>query len=262
MRNQLEVFYPENHQASKKKVPAIIFFHGGGWVGGTRGAHRYLCDYFAKRGLVAITASYRVPVKRKVASDKRMGVTDAKSVIRWVKKNADKLGIDPNRIIAGGDSAGGHISLLAALNTNALNDPTDPKNIDTSIVAYIGYNPAFTELDHEDPQVDVLCHLNDKFPPSLILFGDQDPWLKGWNQAHKKLTQMGVKNVELKIAKNEGHAFWIFQPWSDILLIESDKFLSKLGLVEGEPTLKMPQTGEKIINPNSFGEKGAAVIMH
>ncbi|EDM28072.1 hypothetical protein LNTAR_11986 [Lentisphaera araneosa HTCC2155] len=151
-------------------------------------------------------------------------------------------------MIKGGDSAGGHISLLAALNTKGLNDPTDSKNIDTSIVAYIGYNPAFTERDHEDPQVDVLCHLNDKFPPSLILFGDQDPWLKGWNQAHKKLTQMGVKNVELKIAKNEGHAFWIYQPWSDILLIESDKFLAKLGLIEGEPTLKMPQPGEQMIS--------------
>jgi acetyl esterase/lipase len=224
-----------------------MIFHGGGWVGGTRGCHRYLCEYFASRGLVAATASYRVPVKRKTSADKRMGVIDAKSAIRWFKKNAAELGVDPNHIITGGDSAGGHISMLAALNTN-LDDPTDPEGIDTSVVAYIGYNPAFTEHDKPYPEVDVLAHLSNGFPPSIILFGDQDPWLKGWNAVHEKLKEMDVKNVEVKIAKNEGHAFWIYQPWSDIMLIEADKFLTKLGLLEGEPTLKMPTTGEKMVS--------------
>ena len=231
-----------------------MIFHGGGWVGGTRGAHRYLCDYFAKRGLVTITASYRVPVKRKVASDKRMGVSDAKSVIRWVKSNATKLGIDPNKIIAGGDSAGGHISLLATLNEQGLNDPSDPKEIDTSIVAYIGYNPAFTENDKDDAQVDILAHLKKDFPPSIIFLGSTDHWLRGWQTTQSRLMKMGVNNIDLRLAQNEGHAFWIFQPWSDRLLIEADKFLVKQGLLTGEALLQVKPGEADLLKINKMNE--------
>ncbi len=144
--------------------------------------------------------------------------------------------------------------MLATLNTKGLNDPTDPKKIDTSIVAYIGYNPAFSEYDKEDPQVDVLAHLNKNFPPSIILFGSEDPWLKGWNSVHENLSDLNVKNTRTLTAKNEAHAFWNFQPWADILLIESDKFLYKLGLIEGSPTLKMPASGETMIPVSKFAD--------
>ena len=116
MTREMEIFFPKDHDPSKKSVPGVIMFHGGGWGSGSRVMFSYQCNYFASRGLVAATVTYKL-AKKAVAnktkgteSRKRVCITDAKSAIRWYKQNADELGIDPKRIIAGGGSAGGHIS--------------------------------------------------------------------------------------------------------------------------------------------------------
>lgn len=86
---------------------------------------------------------------------KRACITDAKSALRWFKQHAGEFGMDPARIITGGGSAGGHISALATLNPG-LNDPADPVGFDTSVVAYLWFNPAFAPDDSKDAEVDVL----------------------------------------------------------------------------------------------------------
>ena len=137
---KMEIYFPPNHDPAKSKVPGVILFHGGGWTGGTLDQFRAACAYFASRGLVCATAEYQMlgrgePAKLpKSESRKRVCVTDTKSAIRWFKQHAEELGIDPNRIIAGGGSAGGHISALATMNPG-LNDPADPKDINTDVVA-------------------------------------------------------------------------------------------------------------------------------
>ena len=135
---KIEVYFPKSHEATHDSVPGIIMFHGGGWGGGKRDQFRYLCHYFASRGLVAATVSYRLATKADAGdgSRKRVCVTDAKSAIRWYKQHAVELGIDPQRIIAGGGSAGGHICLLATTNPG-LNDPNDNRTYDTSVAACI-----------------------------------------------------------------------------------------------------------------------------
>lgn len=116
---EMEIYFPKGHDASKKTVPGIILFHGGGWGGGNRVAFSYQCDYFASRGMVAATVTYRLRTKEDRAamtegqSSKRVCIPDVKSAIRWFKQNAQEMGVDPDRIVAGGGSAGGHISLLA-----------------------------------------------------------------------------------------------------------------------------------------------------
>ena len=66
-----------------------IVFHGGGWGGGHRKQFRYICDYFASRGLVTATASYQLAPKKYKGdgSRKRVCITDAKSAIRWREEN-------------------------------------------------------------------------------------------------------------------------------------------------------------------------------
>ena len=64
IKRELEIYFPERHDLSGDPVPAIIFFHGGGWGGGTRDAFKYQCDYFASRGLVAVTVTYRLAAKQ------------------------------------------------------------------------------------------------------------------------------------------------------------------------------------------------------
>lgn len=250
---EMEIYFPKGRQASKKPVPGIILFHGGGWGGGSREMFSYQCDYFASRGLVAATVTYRLASKEEKqsmkddASYKRLGIPDAKSAIRWFKQHADELGIDPDRIIAGGGSAGGHISLLATTNPG-LNDPSDQEGYDTSVAAYVLFNPALSAGDAKDPEVDLLRHLKPDFPPAIVFFGSEDNWMKnGWNPATEKMNTLGIRSVDVRIAPGQGHGFFNSQPWADLTLVAADRFLRQLGMIEGEPTLPAPETGEKLL---------------
>lgn len=248
---QMEIFFPPNHDPAKAAVPGMILFHGGGWGGGSLGQFRIACAYFASRGLVCATAEYRMLSKKETEAlppgetRKRVCVTDAKSAIRWFKQQAGELGIDPTRIITGGGSAGGHISALATLNPG-LNDPADPKDLDTRVVAYLWFNPAFSPDDSRDPEVDVLRHATGELPPAIAFFGDQDTWLKGWNAAHEKWRSHGVKAIDLQIAPGQAHSFFNKDPWQTVTLIAADRFLARLGLLAGDPTKAMPASGEKL----------------
>ena len=254
---EIEIFFPKDHAPETKAVPGIIMFHGGGWGGGHRKQFRYLCHYFSTRGLVAATVTYKLAAKagaknnaKGTESRKRVCITDAKSAIRWYKENAKKLGIDPLKIIAGGGSAGGHISLLATTNPG-LNDPSDTKKYDATVAAYLLFNPALSASDAKDPQVDFLQHLKDDLPPAMVFFGSEDTWLKkGWKAASAKMTSLKISDsIEVRIANGQSHGFFNRQPWTDVTLIEADRFLTALGYLEGDPTLIMPKTGEKLQRP-------------
>lgn len=251
VERKMEIFFPPNHDPAKSKVPGVILFHGGGWQGGELSQFRFACAYFASRGLVCATAEYQMLGKAGVEklakgeSKKRACVTDAKSAIRWFKKNSDELGIDPARIIAGGGSAGGHISALATLNPG-LSDPADPKDIDPSVAAYLWFNPAFEESDKSDPEIDILSHLKAELPPTIVFFGDKDAWKKGWDVAHAKWKSLGTKTIDLQIATGQGHSFFNKDPWRAVTLVAADEFLVKHGFLTGKAALALPASGEKL----------------
>ncbi len=92
----------------KAKKPAIVFFFGGGWNSGSPAQFENQARHFAKRGMIAITADYRVKSRQGVQVVEC--VKDAKSAIAWVRENAQRLGIDPDKIAASGGSAGGHLA--------------------------------------------------------------------------------------------------------------------------------------------------------
>src|SRR5688572_26427217 len=108
---ELYIYEPAGHRPADRR-PAVIFFFGGGWNQGSPAQFERQCRYLASRGLVAITADYRVASRHGVTAIEC--VKDAKSAVRWVRKNAGRLGVDPNRIAAGGGSAGGHIAAASA----------------------------------------------------------------------------------------------------------------------------------------------------
>ncbi len=250
---ELEVYFPPGWDAKSSKVPGVIFFHGGSWRGGTLDQFRYACKYLASRGLVAATVNYRMLTNDEVKAlpagetNKRTCITDAKSAIRWMKQHAAELGIDPKRLIAGGGSAGGHVSVLATTNPG-LNDPADPKEFDTSVVAYLLFNPAFKSTDSADPEVHVLNHLKAGFPPAIFFFGDQDgSWKPGSDAALKQLKSLGNTSAELWLAQGKGHGFFNKPPWQDITLAQADRFLVENGFLTGTGTLPAPPNGEKLI---------------
>jgi acetyl esterase/lipase len=251
MERKMEIFFPQGHDPAKSKVPGMILFHGGSWQGGNLSQFRSTCAYFASRGLVCATAEYQMLGKEAKAelpaetSIKRVCVTDAKSAIRWFKKNSAELGIDPARIIAGGGSAGGHISALATMNPG-LNDPADP-DFDTDVVAYLWFNPAFDPLDKNDAEIDILTHMKADLPPAVVFFGDKDTWKNGWDTAHAKWKELGVETIELHIAEGQPHGFFNKKSWRITTLIEADKFLVKHGFLSGQTTLKSPPSAPMLV---------------
>src|SRR5262245_4424635 len=94
----LYLYEPPGHKATDR-TPAILLFFGGGWQNGSPGQFEQHCRYFASRGLVAITADYRVGSRQGVKAVDC--VRDAKSAVRWLRTNAARLGVDADRIAVG-----------------------------------------------------------------------------------------------------------------------------------------------------------------
>jgi len=93
-----------------KPTPCIVFIHGGGWAGGNRQAHHGRMEKAAEEGFVSATISYRLVRDGKHQWPAQ--IEDCKCAIRWLRANAEKFSIDPDRIGAFGDSAGAHLSML------------------------------------------------------------------------------------------------------------------------------------------------------
>ena len=127
---------PEGHSAEDKR-PAIVFFFGGGWRSGSPQQFLPHCRYLADRGMVAAVADYRVASRHGVTANEC--VADAKSAVRWLRANADRLGIDPDRIAAGGGSAGGHLAAATATLPGHDPDPEGPSPVPNALVLF---NPA------------------------------------------------------------------------------------------------------------------------
>jgi acetyl esterase/lipase len=137
-RLNLYVYDPAGHKA-EAKAPAIVFFFGGGWRQGSPQQFEQHCKHLAGRGMVAITADYRVASRHNVKAVSC--VADAKSAIRYVRQNAAKLGIDPNRIAAGGGSAGGHLAACTGV-LSGFDEPAEDAKISSVPNALALFNPA------------------------------------------------------------------------------------------------------------------------
>jgi len=104
---EIIVHFPPGWKETDKR-PGIVFFFGGGWENGTIKAFEPQAQYLASRGMVAARADYRVKSRHGVTP--KECVEDARNAMRWFRQNAGKLGVDPDRIVASGGSAGGHIA--------------------------------------------------------------------------------------------------------------------------------------------------------
>lgn len=103
----LDLYRPKKLEG---KVPGLIFIHGGGWKSGQRQDYRVYTNWFAQQGYVAATISYRLSKEAKFPA----AVEDAKCAVRWMRKNAESLGVDPDKIVPIGGSAGAHLSMMVA----------------------------------------------------------------------------------------------------------------------------------------------------
>ena len=111
----LDLFKPKQ---LKHPVPGLILIHGGSWSGGSRKHNGVYCRHFAQKGYVVATIDYRLSGEAPFPA----AIQDVNCAIRWMRANAAKLGVDPNKIGLVGGSAGGHLAMLAAYSADT-NDP-------------------------------------------------------------------------------------------------------------------------------------------
>jgi acetyl esterase/lipase len=103
-------------------LPGIVYIHGGGWSGGNRSAYRNDIQEAARRGYVAVTVEYRLTEPNEEGKAKNpfpAQIEDSKCAVRWLRANAEKYHVDPNRIGVTGGSAGGHLSLLVGVTSSS-----------------------------------------------------------------------------------------------------------------------------------------------
>lgn len=248
---KLHIFYPPNHDKSQPK-PAIVFFFGGGWYKGKPGQFYPQCERMAQEDYVAISAQYRTKTSHEAMIDDC--VADARSALRYVRTHAKELGIDPNRIIASGGSAGGTLAAGTAL-PKAPNNASDDTSISPRPAAIVMFNPALTlhpDRYHKPDKlkrrarnweaIDPLGQIDKTFPPTLILFGDKDTVIIPEALAREfqqKLEQWDIP-CELAIYPEAKHGFFNQQPFRDQTLEATLTFLNQQGLAPTKPTARHP----------------------
>ena len=252
------IYYPDGHQPSDKK-PAVVFFFGGGWKNGSPGQFHNQCRYLASRGVVAMTADYRVSSRH--GTKAVSCVEDGNSVVRWIRKNAGRLGIDPNRVAAGGGSAGGHVAAAIAT-IRKFEAKGEDKKISSIPNALLLFNPAVTLADIEEQytfpqdkaasmedragvpplQLSPYHHVKKNLPPTIIFHGTNDSAVdhKTVVLFEKEMRKKGNR-CELVSFKDKPHGFFNYGKFGNKPFRESmfatDKFLSSLDWIKGKPTI-------------------------
>ena len=242
------VHFPPDWKAADKR-PAIVFFFGGGWTNGTPGQFGAQAEYLATRGMVAARADYRV--KSRQGTTPVECVEDAKSAVRWLRQKAGELGIDPDRIVAAGGSAGGHIAACTAL-VEGLDAKDEDKAVSSRPNALVLFNPV---LDMERlggaggaidkaKEISPIRYVKKDTPPMVLFYGTKDKFVEDGRAMLAKSKEVGNR-VELYTAEDMPHGFFNRPPWTEITVRQADVFLASLGYLKGDPTVKPPADASK-----------------
>jgi acetyl esterase/lipase len=127
-KERLDVYLPYAHPSEiSKPKPAVLFIHGGGFVGGDKGEYRTasVCTDLTRAGYVVVSCNYILGPKDKPGVWPR-NIADCRDAVRWMRANADKLSLDPARIAVAGGSAGGYLALMVGLSDDKTGPGGDP----------------------------------------------------------------------------------------------------------------------------------------
>ena len=213
-----------------RPLPVVAFIHGGGWRKGSKnGGLRRILPYLQSLGCVGVSIGYRLTDEAHWPAQ----IHDCKAAIRWLKANATKYNIDPDRIAVHGTSAGGHLVAMLGVNggmselNGKLGQHTDQDNRVACVVDYFGPTELLTMDDHpgkmkhmapDSPesalvggpilkrkaiarQASPITHVSKDDAPILICHGTKDP-LVVYPQSvdfHKKLKQAGVDSTLITV---------------------------------------------------------------
>ena len=219
-----DIFLPPLEEKSR---PAVLFIHGGGWIEGDRSQLRGYGILLARLGFVCMCNSYRLSNESIWPAQ----IQDVNCAIRYLRTNATDLGLDPNRIGVSGNSAGGHLSLMAAA-TNydqifegeggsnevsseikavcAIYPPTTIRQLEilnpleNAFLMLMGKEAKKEDFDKASP----LNYVTEDYPPCMLIHGSTDSVvrLKDSTKFYEKLIEFN-RPASLHIFSEEEHAF-------------------------------------------------------
>lgn len=273
----MEFHYPVDAELGKP-LPLMIFFFGGGWNGGSIDQFRPHARYFSGRGLIVALADYRVASRHNTTPFESL--KDAKSAIRYLRQNHRALGIDPNKIIAAGGSAGGHLA-AATGNVPGMDEAGEDLTISTQTNALVLFNPVYDNGPGEYgyPRVKERYrefspkhNIRAGAPPTIVFFGTKDrlvkvPTIEAYDQA---MEAVGAR-CETFLYEGEGHGFFNYRSPKNYreTVYQTDLFLASLGYLKGPPTISPTiqvvvwderQPKQQEVYPNFLGNQLAKAL--
>jgi acetyl esterase/lipase len=214
---QLHVFTPDGHVESDNR-PAIVFFFGGGWNSGSPSQFYPHCEYLASRGMVALSADYRVKSRNKTSP--KECVKDGKSAIRWIRKHAGQLGIDPDKILAGGGSAGGHVAAATAT-TSGFEEEGEDLTVSSRPVALVLFNPVFDNgpggYGHDQVKeywqaFSPMHNISETTPPTIVFLGTNDELIPvATAEEYKRRMENNGRRCDLHLYTGQPHGFFNYK---------------------------------------------------
>ena len=242
---ELNVFLPDGWSAGDKRA-AIVFFFGGGWVGGNPSQFFPQSKYLASRGMVAISAQYRTRGSHGTAPVHC--VHDGKSAVRWLRGHAAELGIDPERIAAGGGSAGGHVAATTGV-ISGLDDPGDDTSVSSRPNALVLFNPAtdvsqIQRWGEDRERGSPLQNVDPGDPPTIVFHGQADTTVP-YRTAEAFCAAMVEAGNRCELVGYAGRPHGFFNYTRSRTMYAStvwhmDRFLASLGFLDGEPSVGRP----------------------
>ena len=167
--------------------PGVLFIHGGGFTGGDKAEYRSasVSADLARAGYVVVSCNYVLGPKDKEGVWPR-NIADCRDAVRWMRANADALGLDPNRIAVAGGSAGGYLALMVGLSDDKTGPGGDPAAKHSAKVSAVidmygvvnfskhgkGQVPGVSAAEQAAYLPENQCDPQD--PPVLILHGTAD----------------------------------------------------------------------------------------
>ncbi|NWK57329.1 alpha/beta hydrolase [Verrucomicrobiaceae bacterium N1E253] len=253
---KLDIFLPDGHSKTDKRA-CIIFFFGGGWKSGGTSQFYGFSKYLASRGMVAISAQYRT--SRSHRASPRQCVEDGKEAIRYVREHAKEFGISPDKVIAAGGSAGGHVAAACAMCPKIDGAPESKVSCEPN--GLVLFNPVYDNgpegYGHERvaaywKEISPLHNIVNGLPPTIVFFGSKDvhvpvPTIDAFQ---KRMVDAG--NVcETHVFDGQTHGFFHISKGGrrmfEAVLVKTDLFLVQQGCLSGENKVA-EWTGEAIKN--------------
>lgn len=214
---KLHVFEPEAHKSSDKR-PVFLIIHGGGWVNGEPRWFYPIADKFRDQGMYAISLEYRLlsQSKQNTVFD---CVKDGRSAVRYLRAHAQELGIDPERIVVAGGSAGGHVAAGTAL-FKEVNEESDDVTISCRPDLLVLFYPVIDtskkgygqqKIGDRWQELSPVDHVQKGLPPTIVFHGTGDK-VTPYAGAVEFQEKMQAAGNECELISHEGgrHGYFIF----------------------------------------------------